>query len=207
LNRGKKQPHGVASSGNAQAGSRTDASLLPPFYIPEVDLPLATEEPRVQTNICGKYDKGGEMRRLVVTLSVAAIAAVGTLAGTALASGPAPPGKELVKLNCTGLGPVTVSVQRGQNSKGAGQIVGMKGHGIPVKIVFTITDMTTSTVIDSETQLSGHGHGHRHQATTECTGTIFQGAASDFFGTHLPPGVSATDTVQASIDAFVIIKR
>jgi hypothetical protein len=129
------------------------------------------------------------------------------LAGTAVASGPAPPGKQLVNLNCTGLGPITVSVQRGQNSKGAGQIVGMKGHGIPVKIVFTTRDLTTSTLIDTSTQLSGHGHGHRHQATTECTGVIFQGPASEFYGSHLPAGVAATNTVQASIDAFVIIKR
>jgi hypothetical protein len=147
------------------------------------------------------------MRRVVVTLLVAAIAAVGTLAGTAVASGPAPPGKELITLNCAGVGTITVSVQRGQNSKGVGQIVGMKGHGIPVKIVFTLTDLTTTAVIDSETQLSGHGHGHRHQATTECTGVVFHGTAADFFGTHLPPGVASTDTVEASIDAFVIIKR
>lgn len=83
----------------------------------------------------------------------------------------------------------------------------MKGHGIPVKIVFTTIDLTTSTMIDTSTQLSGHGHGHRHQATTECTGVTFQGPASDFYGSHLPPGVAATNTVQASIDAFVIIKR
>ena len=62
-------------------------------------------------------------------------------------------------------------------------------------------------MIDSQTQLSGHGHGHPHQATTECTGVVFHGAASDFFGTHLPAGVAATDTVEASIDVFVIIKR
>jgi hypothetical protein len=145
------------------------------------------------------------MRR-VLTLLAAAVAAVSMLAATAVASGPAPPGKQLIKLNCTGLGPITVSVQRGQNSKGAGQIVGMKGHGIPVKIVFTLTDLTTTTLIDSQTQLSGHGHGHPHQATTECTGVSFQGAASDFFGPQLPLGVAATDTVQANIDAFVIIK-
>jgi hypothetical protein len=144
---------------------------------------------------------------LRATLLLAAIAAMCVLAGTAVASGPAPPGKQLVTLNCTGLGTFTVSVQRGQNSKGVGQIVGMKGHGIPVKIVFTLTDLTTSTVIDSSTQLSGHGHGHPHQATTECTGVVFQGTASDFFGTHLPPGVAATDTVQGTIDAFIIIKR
>jgi hypothetical protein len=36
---------------------------------------------------------------------------------------------------------------------------------------------------------------------------LFQGSASDFFGTHLPPGVAATDTIQFSIDGLVIIKR
>jgi hypothetical protein len=92
-------------------------------------------------------------------------------------------------------------------SLGQAQLHWPWAHGIPVKIVFTLTDLTTSTVIDSSTQLSGHGHGHPHQATTECTGVVFSGAASDFFGAHLPPGVAPTDTVEASIDAFVIIKR
>lgn len=144
---------------------------------------------------------------LRVTLLVTAIAATCVLASTAMASGPAPPGKQIVNLTCTGLGPITVSVQRGQNSKGAGQIVGMKGHGIPVKTVFTLTDLTTNTVIDSSTQLSGHGHGHPHQATTECKGVVLQGTASDVFGTHLPPGVAATDTIQGTVDVFVIIKK
>jgi hypothetical protein len=146
------------------------------------------------------------MRVKLLTLLVAAIAAAAALAGGAVASGPAAPGKQLVDLTCAGLGPVTVSVQRGQNSKGAGQLVDMKGHGIPVKIVFTLTDLTTSTVIDTETQLSGHGHGHPNQTTTECTGVVFHGSASDFFGAHLPPGVAPTDTIEASIDAFVILK-
>jgi len=144
------------------------------------------------------------VRLLTLVVVVAAVASVFT--GSALASGPAPPGKQLIDLNCTGIGPVTVSVQRGQNSKGAGQIVDMKGHGIAVTIVFTLTDTTTSTIIDSQTQMSGGGNGHPNQATTECTGVSFQGSASDFFGPQLPPGVAPTDVISATIDAFVILK-
>ena len=44
---------------------------------------------------------------------------------------------------------LTVSVQRGQNGNGAGQIVGAKGHGIPVEFTFTLTDVTTATVLRS----------------------------------------------------------
>src|SRR5207248_11424792 len=150
-------------------------------------------------------DKGGNMRRVVVTLFVAAIAAVGALAGAAVASGPAPPGKQLVELNCTGLGPITVSVQRGQNNKGAGQIVGVTGHGIPVKIVFTLTDLTTSTVIDSSTHLSGHGHGHPHQAPTQATRVVPNGAASDLYRPHLPPGAPPTHPVDARTHPFPLI--
>ena len=58
------------------------------------------------------------MRRVVVTLFVAAIAAVGTLAGTAVASGPAPPGKQLIKLNCTGLDPITVWCSAAKTARG-----------------------------------------------------------------------------------------
>jgi hypothetical protein len=132
--------------------------------------------------------------------------AIGVLAGTAMASGPAAPGKDLITLNCDGLGTVTVSVQRGQNSNGAGQIVDGKGHGIPVEFTFTLTDVTTTTVIDSETGATGGGHAHPNQTTTHCSGVLFEGLASDFFGTELPPGVAATDTISAAIDGNVIIK-
>jgi len=146
------------------------------------------------------------MRVRLLTLVVVVAAVASVLTGSAVASGPAAPGKQVIDLNCAGIGPVTVSVQRGQNSKGAGQLVDMKGHGIPVTVIFTVTDTTKSTVIDSETQLSGGGNGHPNQATIECTGVIFQGSASDFFGPQLPPGVASTDQISASVDAFVILK-
>jgi hypothetical protein len=95
-------------------------------------------------------------------------------------------------------------VQRG-GSNGAGQIVDMKGTAFRCPSA-SLTDLTTSTVIDSETQVTGHGHGHPNQATTECTGVLFQGPASDFFGPALPPGVASTDIVEADLDMIVILK-
>src|SRR5262249_61607913 len=114
--------------------------------------------------------------------------------GAASASGPAAPGKELIQLTCEGLGPVTVAVQRGDNANGAGQIVDAKGHGIPVDAILTLTDLTTATVL--ATEMTATGNGHPNQPATECTGDLFQGSASDFFGGDLPPGVAPTDTVQ-----------
>lgn len=147
------------------------------------------------------------MRTRLLLLLLAATVATGVVAASASASGPAAPGKELVQITCDGLGTVTVSVQRGQNSNGAGQIVGEKGHGIPVEFTFTLTDVTTASVIDSETAATGHGNGHPNQPATHCSGVLFEGAASEFFGPQLPPGVAPTDTIRASLDGFVIVKQ
>jgi hypothetical protein len=144
--------------------------------------------------------------RLLVLLLLVTIGALGIVTATASASGPGAPGKDLIQLTCDGLGPVTVSVQRGQHANGAGQVVDAKGHGIPVETTLTLTDLTTSTVLGTETTASGHGNGHPNQTATHCSGVLFQGSASDFFGTDLPPGVAATDTVQFAIDALVVIK-
>jgi len=145
------------------------------------------------------------MRRLSLLL-LSVMAAMGIAATTASASGPAAPGKELVQLTCDGLGPITVSVQRGENANGAGQIVDAKGHGIGVASILQLTDLTTSTLLATETTATGHGNGHPNQSTTHCSGVLFEGSASDFFGRDLPPGVDATDTVQLTIDALAIIK-
>ena len=146
------------------------------------------------------------MRRNVLLLALALIVATAALASAAQASGPAPPGKDLVTLNCDGFGTVTVSVQRGQNSNGAGQIVDAKGHGIPVSFTFTITDLRSGLVLDSESQASGDGNAHPNQPPTHCSGVLFQAPASVFFGSVLPAGVAPTDMIQAAIDGWVIIK-
>jgi hypothetical protein len=147
------------------------------------------------------------MRVAFLTLLLAAATSATVFAGTAAASGPPAPGKELIDLTCEGFDqPITVSVARGDDNNGAGQIVGMQGHGIPVSFTFTITDETTGDVVDSETGQVGGGHAHPNQATTACSGTLFEGAASDFFGDELPPDVSADDTIVVTIDVLVILK-
>jgi hypothetical protein len=145
--------------------------------------------------------------KLSVLLLLATIVAImGIAAAAASASGPAAPGKEVIQLTCDGLGPIPISVQRGENANGAGQIVDAKGHGIPVNATLTLTDLTTSTVLGTEVTATGQGNGHPNQPATHCSGVLFQGSASDFFGTDLPPGVAPTDTVELTIDAFAIIK-
>lgn len=146
------------------------------------------------------------MRRAFLQSIGVAGAASAVFAGAAWASGPAAPGKELIDLNCEGLGVVTVSVQRGENSNGAGQIVGARGHGIPVAFTFTLVDVTTSAVLDSESSAVGNGNAHPNQATTTCSGVVFEGAASEVFDADLPPGVAPTDVIQAVIEAQVILK-
>src|SRR5262245_44944657 len=148
--------------------------------------------------------KGGKMRTKLLLL-VATLTA-GVFAATASASGPGAPGKEPVEVTCDGLGTITVLVQRGENANGAAQILDMKGHGIPVDATLTLTDLTTSTVLGTETTATGHGNGHPNQPATHCTGVLFQGLASDFFGLDLPDGVAPTDTVQLFFDGFAVIK-
>jgi len=140
-----------------------------------------------------------------LALLLAATVATGIGAATASASGPAAPGKELVQLTCDGLGTITIAVQRGDNANGAGQLVDMKGHGISVENTFILTDLTTSTVVDTEVRTTGQ-NGHSNQPATHCSGVLLEVSASDFFGTDLPPGVAPTDTVQLTLEALAILK-
>jgi hypothetical protein len=88
-----------------------------------------------------------------------------------------------------------------------GQIVDAKGHGIPVDAVLTLTDLTTSNVVTTETTATGNGNAHANQQATHCTGVLLQVPAADFYGTEpLPSGVASTDTVQLAIDGFAVIK-
>jgi hypothetical protein len=147
-----------------------------------------------------------KLRTKLLLALCAVTAATGIGVATAPASGPPAAGKELVQVTCDGLGTITVSVQRGENANGAAQIVDAQGHGIPVDATLTLTDLTTSTVLGTETTGTGQGNGHPNQSTTECSGTLFHGSASDFFGSDLPPGLDPTDTVQLNIVGFAIIK-
>jgi hypothetical protein len=146
------------------------------------------------------------MRRGVLCVVATVVAALALFTGAASASGPAPPGKDVIELNCEGIGPVTVSVPPSESNNGVGQIVGAKGHGIGVSFTFTATDVTTSTVLFSDSSAVGGGHAHPNQATTTCSGVLFSAPASDVFGADLPAGVAPTDTIEVSIVVEVIIK-
>jgi hypothetical protein len=146
------------------------------------------------------------MRRSILALTVGALATASIFAATAAGSGPAAPGKETVEINCAGVGTLTVSVPRPEHSRGAGQIVGQKGHGIPTATGFTVTDVTKGTVLFSESHPVGGGHAHPNQPTTQCNATVFEGPASVFFEGHEPPGVEPSDTVRASFEALVIVQ-
>ena len=146
-------------------------------------------------------------RRLLVALAATG-AALGVFAGQASASGPAPPGKEIVEVTCEGgIEPFSVSVARGENSKGVGQIVGEKGHGIPVTDSFTLTDLESGEVLFRETRLAGGGHAHPHQATVPCTGVGFLGSAEEFFGSELPEEVNPSDQLEGVFNVDVILKK
>ena len=96
------------------------------------------------------------MRRL--TVLVVLICAAGLLAAApAAASGPAPHGKNIVQVNCGSAGTFWVSVPKSDNNNGAGQIVGMKGHGIGVSFTFTVIDQTTGVTLFSDTSSVGKG--------------------------------------------------
>jgi hypothetical protein len=144
------------------------------------------------------------MRRIIVCLACTAIA-LAVFAGSAAASGPAAPGKDLIQLAC-GSDTFTFSVPRGENANGAGQIVGHKGHAIPVNFAFSVIDVTTDTVLESESHAVGGGQAHPNQATTNCTAVFFEGTAADFFGPELPPGVAPTDIIRASLAVDLIPK-
>ena len=147
---------------------------------------------------------------LTKTLLVAAAFAGALLASppaAASASGPAAPGKEIIQITCDGPGAITVAVQRGDNANGAAQIVDAKGHVTPVQATFTLTDLTTSTVLETETTATGQGKGHPSQPASHCFGVLFEGSASDYFGSSdLPPGVAPADTVQLTVDGIGIVK-
>jgi hypothetical protein len=147
------------------------------------------------------------MHRRILSTCTLGLAALALLSGQAFASGPAPKGKEVVKLECEGLGEVSVSVPRGERSNGAGQIVGAKGHGIPVAFTFTATDLTSGKVLFVEQTAAGGGHAHGNQPTTSCSGVVAEAAASEFFeGGPLPPEMQPTDIIQASLVGLVVVK-
>jgi hypothetical protein len=155
------------------------------------------------------------MRRIRTRRSVLAVIALGAIATTAVsasAAGAAPPpresthGRETVQVQCEGFGTLTVQVPSNEHSNGAGQIVGEKGHGIPVAFTATIEDVSKGVVLFGESTKVGHGHAHPNQPTTTCR-QVLEASAHEFFGEELPAGVAPTDLIRATFEVQVIVKK
>jgi hypothetical protein len=146
------------------------------------------------------------MRKFAVAFVAALVLAT---AGTASASGPAPPGKDVFEIDCQGLGTITVSAQRSENSSGAVQIVGEQGHLLGATFEFTFFDVTTNTVVFSESDAVGQGHAHSKQPTSTCTVVFFEGPAAELpleEGEELPSEVAPTDIVRLFLTVEVVVK-
>ncbi len=145
------------------------------------------------------------MYRYIASVGLAGVVALALLAGSASAVSKVAPGHEAFEITCEGLGSITISVQRSEN-RGAVQIVGRKGHLIPVEFEFTILNLTQDEVVFSETETF---RGHRNQATITCTTVLFEGPASELElgpGEELPPDVAPTDILRVVLTAEVILK-
>jgi hypothetical protein len=146
------------------------------------------------------------MRRIIIACVAAVSATLALWGGAAAASGPAPPGKDILEITC-GSDTFTIAVPRGEDALGAAQLVGQKGHGIPVSLSFSVLDVTTNTLLFSGSTAVGDGRAHPNQTTTSCTAVLFEGTAADFFGPEpLPPGVAPTDIIRASLSVDVIVQ-
>ena len=156
------------------------------------------------------------MRRVLGAVVLMAVSAA-AVAAPAMASGPLPPGKvkqgQVYSANCGGDNVSVILAANGgtgANSNGAAQFVDKAGHVIPVVFTFTVADITTSTILSQESNSIGKGNGdsaHPNQPTISCGILLFDGAASDFFGSDLPPGVGAGDEIRFTLGVTAILKQ
>jgi hypothetical protein len=155
------------------------------------------------------------MQRVLCAVVLTAVIA-GGVATAAMASGPLPPGKvqqnQIYPAIC---GPDNVAVVLAANggaalkANGAAQFVDEPGHVVPVVFNFTTTDVTTKTTLNFVSHPTGNQHAiaaHPNQPTITCHIVLFDGSASDFFGTDLPPNVSSDDEISFTLDVEAILK-
>jgi len=150
------------------------------------------------------------MKRIAIALLAGAVGATALLSGTAAASGPAPPPKDIFEVECEGLGSVIIAAPASEGGHGVAQIVGEKGHGIPVSSTVTVTDVTKGTVLFSQPDAKGGGQGNHNQTSTTCSGTDAEVPASTFFGERgleLPEGILPGDIIRAFTESQVVIKQ
>jgi hypothetical protein len=119
-------------------------------------------------------------------------------------------GHNIETVDCEGLGTIQISTQNTHSdlSWGAVQIVDASGHLIPVSFTFTLEDLTTDTVLFSESAAKGSGHASSQQSTATCSET-FTSTLAEFWdpAEPLPPGASLDDVVQFTLSAEAIVKQ
>ena len=114
-------------------------------------------------------------------------------------------GREQQQLTCTGLGTITVTVTTTTNDHSVAWGVGTVSHlvrGIPVSFSGTVTDLTTSTVLDTFFQAKGHGHGMHNEPSITCTSPPETATAGELG----IPGVNPTDVIEFDFSAQVVLK-
>jgi hypothetical protein len=155
------------------------------------------------------------MRRVLCAVVLTA-AITCWVAASAMASGPLPPGKvkqgQVYSANCGGDNVAVTLAANGNvnlNANGSAQFVDEPGHVIPVLFNFTTKDVSTSTILDFQSHPTGnqHSNGHPNQPTITCHIVLFDGSASDFYGTDLPAGVSPDNEILFTLDVEAILKQ
>lgn len=154
---------------------------------------------------------GGQRRhRRSVAAWGVAMALTGGVIGMSVmpasASGPAAPGKDVLIFDCGDFGTVTLAVDTGGRSWGAGQIIGEQGHLAPNALTYTITDTSTGVLLESRAFAKGGGQANKQQDTTACADGFSATAAEFYAGGPLPPGVSPTDVIEFAAIVTVVVQ-
>ena len=137
------------------------------------------------------------MRRILAFPIVALVALVAASVGNA--------GREQQTLTCAGRGTITVTVTTTTNDHSVARGVGTVSsrlHGIPVSFSGTITDLTTSTVLDSFFQAKGQGNGMHNQPTITCTAPPETATAGELG----IPGINPNDVIEFDLSVEVVLK-
>ena len=122
-----------------------------------------------------------------------------------IAAGVGNAGREQQTLTCAGLGTITVTVTTTTNDHSVAWGVGTVSsrlHGIPVSFSGTITDLTTSTVLDSFFQAKGQGSGMHNQPTITCTAPPETATAGELG----IPGINPNDVIEFDLSVQVVLK-
>ena len=131
---------------------------------------------------------------VVAAIAVAALAAAG--AGSA--------GRDQITLTCNGE-PLAVTVTSTTNDHSVAwgvATISAGSHLIPVAFSFTVTDLTTNTLLDTFAQSKGNGNGLHNSSPVTCT-TPPETTTAGEIGI---PGLDPDDIIQIQFSAQAVWK-